>query len=111
VDAGAALSGVEAETGLGLGVVGDLCAAVVVDRGVGFAGGDDGDAAGDEQRTEADAEGDGDGFFWIGDAGRVFEGAAGVVATVRGIEDDDEAVGGGGRDLGEGRDGEGEEKN
>jgi len=33
--------------------------------------------------------GDGDGFFWIGDAGRVFEGAAGVVATVRGARGSD----------------------
>ena len=63
VDAGAGLRGVQAEAGLGVGVVGDLGAAVVVDGGVGFAGGDDGDAAGGEQRTEADAEGEGEGFF------------------------------------------------
>ena len=62
MDAGAALGGVQADAGLSLGVVGDLGAAVGVDRGVGFAGGDDGDAAGGEQGTQTDAEGEGDAF-------------------------------------------------
>ncbi len=42
VRAGAAFSGVEAEAGLGCGVVGDFGAPVGVERGVGLAGGDDG---------------------------------------------------------------------
>ena len=46
VDAGAGLRCVEAEAGLGAGAVGDFGASVVVDCGIGFAGGDDGDAAG-----------------------------------------------------------------
>ena len=58
--------GVEAEAGLGVGVVGDFGAAVGVDGGVGFAGGDDRDAARGEQGAEADAEGEGEGFFGLG---------------------------------------------
>ena len=63
VNAGAALRGVQAEAGLGVGVVGDLGAPVRVDRGVGFAGGDDLNAARREQGTQPDAEGQGEGFF------------------------------------------------
>jgi hypothetical protein len=47
----------DAEAGLSPGVVGGLCAAVEVDGGVGFAGGDDLEAARGEQRTQADAKG------------------------------------------------------
>jgi hypothetical protein len=56
-------SGVQAEAGLGVGVVGDLGAAVGVDGGVGFAGGDDLDTARGEQRAKADAEGQREGLF------------------------------------------------
>ena len=106
MDADAALRGVKAEAGLGVGAIGDFGAAVAVDGGIRLAGGDDGDAARGEHGTEADAEGQGDGFFRDGGGGGIFEGAAGVVAAVGGIEDDDEAVGG--RGLGEGGDAEGE---
>ena len=105
VDAGAGLRGVQAEAGLGVGVIGELGAAVVADVGVGFAGGEDVDAAGGKQGAEADAEGEGDVLFRLGGAGCVFERAAGVVAAMGRVEDDDEAVGGGGRGLGEGGDG------
>jgi hypothetical protein len=106
MDASAGLSGVEAEAGLGVGVVGDLGAAVGVEGGVGLAGGDDLDAARAEKGTETDAEGEGEGLF-----GLTEEMAAGVVTAVGGIEDDEKAgLGRGwgwlrnGRDLGcEGR--------
>ena len=99
MDAGAALGGVEAEAGLSVGAVGDFGAPAGVDRSVGFAGGDDSDAARGEQRAEADAEGQGDGFLGLAGAGGVLEDAAGVVAAVSGIEDYDEAAGGSGRGL------------
>ena len=66
VDAGAALGGVQAEAGLGVGVVGDFGAAVGVDGRVGFAGGDDRDAARGQQGTQPDAEGQGDRSFPAG---------------------------------------------
>ena len=96
MNAGAALGGVQAEAGLGLGVVGDLGAAVGVDGGVGFAGGDDLEAARGKQRTKPHAEGQGEVFSVLA----VGEAAAGVVAAVGGIEHDDEAgVGAGGADC------------
>jgi len=105
VDAGAGLRGVEAEAGLGVGVVGDLRAAVWVDGGVGLAGGEDLDAARAEQGTEADAEGEGECFFRL-----IEEMAAWVVTAVGGVEEDEEAgLGRGGGWLGNGRGlGEGE---
>ena len=63
---------------------------VEVDGGVGFAGGDDLDAAGGQQGAEADIEGEVDGFFELA----AVEVGAGIVAAVGGIEDDDETGGG-----------------
>jgi hypothetical protein len=76
----------ETEAGLGVGVVGDLGAAIGVDVGVGLACRDYLDAARVEQRTKLDAEGEGVGFFSLG-----VELATGVVAAVRSIENHDEA--------------------
>ena len=63
MDAGAALRGVQAQAGLGIGAVGDLGAAIRIDRRVGFAGGDHLNAARRQQRTQADAEGQREGLF------------------------------------------------
>jgi hypothetical protein len=101
VDAGAALGGMEAEAGGGVGVVGDFSAAIGFNDGVGFAGGDDGDAAGGEQRAETDAEGEGEGFFGLSGARWIGEVATDVVAAVGCIEEDYEAG-----SLGVGGDGE-----
>ena len=106
MDAGAGLGGVEAEAGLGVGVVGDLGAAVVVDGGVGFARGDDGDTAGGEKGAETDAEGEGDGLFRRDDAVLVFKGCAGIVAAVGCVKDHGEVIGG--RGLSEGWNGKSE---
>ena len=48
-------------------------------------------------------------LFPVGGAGLVFERAAGVVAAVGCVDDDDKAAGGSGRGLGEGGDGKGED--
>jgi hypothetical protein len=77
----------QAEAGGGPGVVGDGGAAVGIEGGVGFAGGDDSDAAGGKQGAEANAERQG-GCFLLLSAG---EAAARIVAAMRGIEDDDVA--------------------
>ena len=94
MNSGAAFAGVEAEADSGVGVVGKFCAPVEVDGGVGFARGDDLDSAGGQKGTEADVEGEVDGFFQLA----AVELGAGIVATVGGIEHDNEArAGGGGR--------------
>ncbi len=90
MDAGTAFGGMEADAGLGVGVVGDFGAAVGVQSGVGFAGGDDRDAAGSQKRTEADAEGESEVLFGLA-AG---ETSAGVVAAVSGVKHHHEAGGG-----------------
>jgi hypothetical protein len=77
---------VQAEAGLCVGVVGDLGAAGGVERGVGLAGGDDLYAARAQQRAEADAERQRDGFF-----GLITDPAAGVVTAVSGVKHDQEA--------------------
>ena len=86
----------EAQAGLGFGVIGDFSAAVEVDGRVGLARGEDLDAAGGQERAQPDAEGEREGFFHLA----VAQVAAGVVAAVSGIEDDYEA---GGRSAGWGR--------
>ncbi len=70
--------------------LGDFGAAVGVQRGVGFASGDDGDAASSQKRTEADAEGESEVLFGLA-AG---ETSAGVVAAVSGVKHHHEAGGG-----------------
>lgn len=77
---GASLGGVEAEAGLGVGVVGDFSAAVGVDCGVGFASGDHLHAACGQQRAQADAQGEREGLFRL-----AAEVAAEVVAAVSGV--------------------------
>ena len=54
---GAGIRCVQAQAGLCPGVVGNLSAAILIDRGVGFAGGDDLDAARRQQGTQPYAEG------------------------------------------------------
>jgi hypothetical protein len=108
VNTGAAGGGVEDEAGGGVGSVADLGTLVggEGDGGVGFVGGDDGEAAGGEEGAEAGGEGEGDVFFEeiVGEAG------AGVGASVRGVEEDE---GAGGRGLlgEEGRDDQQAERN
>ena len=86
----------------GFGVVGNFGAPVEVDGGVGFARGDDLDAAGGEQGAQADVEGEVDGFFELA----AVEVGAGIVAAVGCIEDYDEAgVGRGGAGRRGGADG------
>ena len=70
----------------GVGVVGNLGAAVGVKGSVRLAGGDDLNAARAQQRAEADAESQSEGLFNL-----VAKTATGVVAAVRGIENYNEA--------------------
>ncbi len=93
VNAGTAFRSVEAQAGLGPGVVGDFSAAVEVDGGVGLARGEDLDAARGQEGTQPDAEGEGVGLFQLA----VAQAAAGVVSAVSGIEDDQEGGRGSGR--------------
>ena len=86
MNAGAGFSGVQTEAGLGVGVVGDLGAAGCVEGDIGLAGGDDLYAARGEQRTQADAEGEGEGFFRL--AGEM---AAVVVSAVSSVKHDEKA--------------------
>ena len=88
----------QAETGLGVGVVGSFGAMVQIDAGVLLAGGDDLDAAGAEQGAQAHAHGQGIGLFRLA-AG---EAATVIVAAVGCVEDDDETGRRGGRGLGGG---------
>ena len=89
----ATFRGVKGETGGGVGVVGDFGAFGGVECDVGLTGGDDRDASGGEQGAEADAEGEGVGWFRSGRAGGVGQDAAGVVAAVGCVEEDDAAGG------------------
>jgi hypothetical protein len=88
--AGAAFAGMEAEADRGVGVIGKGGALVEVERGVGLAGGDDLNAAGGEEGTEADVEGEVGGLFELA----AVEVSSGIVATVGGVEEDYEAGGG-----------------
>jgi len=83
----AATAGVKAETDGRIGVVGEGGALVEVEGGVGLAGGYDLDATSGEQGAEADVEGEVGGLFELA----AIEVAASVVATVGGVEEDDEA--------------------
>jgi hypothetical protein len=87
VHAGAAFSGVQAQASLGVGVVGNFSAAIEAYCAVGFACGDNLDAASAEQRPETDAEGKREGFLWLA----IGQFAAGVIATVGRIENDHES--------------------
>jgi len=92
VYAGAGRGGMQAEAGLGVGAVGNLGAAAGFEGRVGLAGGDDLDAARAQQGPQADAEGEGEGFFLL-----VTDGSAGVVAAVGCVKNDDKARGRGRR--------------
>jgi hypothetical protein len=81
VDARSGLGSVEAQAGLGVGVVGDLGTVVGVDGGVRLAGGEDLEAARGEQGAQADAQSEGEVLFGLG-----VELAAGVVAAVQRID-------------------------
>jgi hypothetical protein len=89
MDTRSSVSAVQGEACLGVGVVGDFCAAVGVDGGVGIVGGDDLDAARAEERAKASGKDEGKGFFRLAGA----EMAAGVVAAVGCVQDHDEASG------------------
>ena len=93
----AALSGVQAQAGLGIGVVGKLCAAVQVDGRVGFAGGDDLHAARRQQGTQPDAEGKSEVLLRL-----AVQASAKIVAAVSGIENHYKASRGSRRGLGGG---------
>ena len=110
---GAAAGGVQQKAGGGVGVVGD--AGAVVQRegrgcgvrcglqcgGVAVAGQDDGEAAGEQKRAQAEGEGERDVLF----EGVVADAGAGIGAAVAGVEHDHvavEAVDGVGRVLGGG---------
>jgi len=83
----------EAQAGLGAGVIGDFSAPVGIDCGVLLAGGHDLDAPRPEQRAQPDAEGEIEVLleFSVGEA------AAGIVAAVRCVENHEESgrLGGG----------------
>jgi hypothetical protein len=98
----AGLGGVKGNAGLRIEAIRDLSAAVERDSGVRFAGGQDGDAAGCEQRAQPDAEGERDLLF-----GLLVEPAPGVVASVRRIENHEETRGCRGRRRLRGRRGRG----
>ena len=85
MNAGAALGGVQAEAGLGMGVVGDLGAAIKVHGGIRFASRHDLDAAGSQQRTQPYAEGESEVFLRL----TVCQTSARVVAAVGGVEHHD----------------------
>ncbi len=95
MNAGTDLGGVQAQAGLGIGVVGNLGAAGRFHIGIGLAGGDDLDAARGQQRTQANAEGEGDGLLHLS----VVEAAAGLVAAVGCVEHHHKAGRRRGRDL------------
>ena len=84
-----------------VGVVGDLSAADRVYGGVGFAGGDDLDAARRKQRTQLYAKSQSEGLLRL--AAPVLDAAAWIVAAVSGIKNHDKADCGSGRSLGRGR--------
>ena len=86
MNSGAALAGVEAEAGCGIGVVGKFSAPIQVDGNIGFARGDDLDSASGEKGAQADIQREVGGFFELS----AVEMSTGIVAAVGCIEDYDE---------------------
>ncbi len=88
MDSGPALTGMQAEAHACVGVVGDLGALVHFDRSVGFARGDDEDAAGAQQGPQPDAEREVGSFFKLA----AIEVSAGIVSTVSRVQHHDKAL-------------------
>jgi hypothetical protein len=91
MNSGAVFAGVETEADSGVGVVGKFGAPVEVDGCIRLAGGDDLDSASVQKGTEADVEGEVGGFLKLA----TIEVGTDILATVRCVEDDNEARGGG----------------